>query len=107
MSCEADAGGELRRLSDELAGWAAELPHFHLTQQVRHGRFGATVLVGAVGVQSIAAAAGFRVDQRQGQIIAAEEPCERCCCMRPPRGITVGTPSSEARRDGSGGFHWL
>jgi hypothetical protein len=71
MSCEAGANGELRRLAGALAGWAAELPHFHQTEEIRYGRFAATVLVGAIGMQPIAAAAGFRVNQRQGQIVAA------------------------------------
>src|SRR6185312_16754587 len=106
-SRDADARDQLPRILDALARWAGELPHFHQAQEVGHGRLAATVLVGTIWVQYIAAASRVGLDQRQGQIVAAEKPCERPGCMRTPGEITVGAPSGEARGEGGGGFHGL
>ena len=52
-------------------------------------------------MQSIAATAGLRIDQRHGQIVAAEKPCEGACCVGFPFGIAIRPPCREAGRRSS------
>ena len=46
-----------------LATAVAELTHLSETEEVGDNRLAASVLVGAIRVQSVASTAGFRVDQ--------------------------------------------
>src|SRR5712691_6779261 len=58
-------------------------------------------------MQSIAAAPGAEIDQRQGEIVAAEEPFESVACGRFPPRIAIRPPSREACGDCRRGFHGL
>ena len=50
---------------------ARKLANLGKAEQIGHNRLAAAVLVGAIGMQSIAAAAGLQIDQRR--------PTDRCC----------------------------
>ena len=70
------------------------------SKQVRHHGFSSPVLVGPVGVQTVAAASRFQIDQRDRQIVAAKEPCENTRGFGFPFDILIGAPRREAGRDG-------
>ena len=78
--------------SRELVTCARKLANFREAKQIGHDGFAAPVLVGAVGMQAVAAASRFQIDQRQGQIIAAQKPGE---CAR---GIGLPSASPSARQ---------
>src|SRR5512146_1234515 len=101
------AGSQLQRIFRMLAAAVAELTHLSEAEEVGDNGFATAVLVGAIRVQSVAAAAGFRVDQRQGQIVVAEEPRERPLCVGLPRDVTADSPGGEACGDRCGGFQGL
>ena len=58
-------------------------------------------------MQSIAATSGVRIDQRHGQVVAAEKPGEDTRGHRLPLGIALGPPRRQAGRDGRRGFQRL
>ena len=76
-------------------------------EQVRHHGFSAPVFVGTVGVQAIAAASGFQIDQRDRQVVAAEKPREYPRGFGFPFDIVIGAPRGEAGRDGRRGLQRL
>ena len=106
-----EIGTVLQTLQDQAlnarSGWvrvspvigARELAHLGKTEKIGHDRLAAAVLIGAIGMQPVAATAGLEVDQRDGQVVAAEEPCEGARRARLPLGIAFGAPRRKAGRD--------
>src|SRR5258708_29864631 len=86
---------------------ARELTNFRKTKEIGYDRFAAAIFVGAIGVQSIAATAGVRIDQRHGEIVAAEKPRENARCHGFPLGIAIRPPRREAGSDRRRCFHGL
>ena len=74
---------------------ASQRAHLRESEQIRHDGFAAPVLVRPLGMQAIAAASRFEIDQRHGQIVAAEKPCEGALRI----GFPLGSPSARRRRD--------
>lgn len=75
---------------------AGNLTNLRDAEKIGYDGLTAPVLVRPVGMQAIATATRFQVDQRQRQVIAAEKPLE---CVRragPPFEITVRTPRRKA-----------
>src|SRR5579883_2555591 len=103
------ADGQLRRIFRVFVtlSLVAEPTHLGETEKVGDDGFATSVLVGAIRVQPITAAAGFRIDQRQRKIVAAAEPCERPLRVGSPGDIAVGSPRGEACGDRCGGFQGL
>ena len=90
-----------------VAADARKLTNLRKAEKIGHDGLATAVLVGAIGMQPVAAAAGFEIDQRHRQVIAAEEPGEGARGIGLPLGIAVGAPRGEAGRDRRGGFHRL
>src|ERR1700681_4983267 len=97
----------MRRWPGELAAEACKLTHLRKTEEIGDDGLATPVLVGPSGMQTIAAAACFPVDQRQEQIVAAEKPCERPRRLGFPLQIAVCTPRRQAGRDRRGGLQGL
>ena len=76
--------------------------HFGERDLEDQGRFGSLILVHAVVVQTIAAAAGCRIVQRQAKVIATEKPFERAFRLPPPLRVARGAEGIQA-----GGNHRL
>jgi len=74
---------------------ARKLANLRETEQIGQDRLGAAIFVGAVGMQSIPATAGLGIDQRDGQVVAAEEPCEGARRHGFPFGIAIRPPCGE------------
>ena len=91
-----------RREFRDIAAGARELANFRKTEQVGDDGLAAPVLVGAVGMQSVATAARFEIDQRRRQIIGAEKPRKGALRIDLPFGVAVGAPRREAGRDRRG-----
>src|SRR5438552_3769414 len=58
-------------------------------------------------MQPVATTAGLEIDQRNRQVVAAEEPEESPGRHGLPFGITISAPRDQARRNRGGGFHRL
>ena len=58
-----------------------QLTNLGKSEKIAYDRLAAAVFVGAIGMQPVAAAPGFQIDQRHGQIIAAEKPGEGAFAM--------------------------
>src|SRR5258708_16014690 len=71
---------------------ARKLPNVGQSKEIAHYRLAAAILVGAIGMQSIAATPSVRIDQRHGQVVAAEEPPESTRGDRLPLGIPTPPP---------------
>jgi hypothetical protein len=70
-------------------------------EKIRQDRLTPAILISTIGVQSIAATAGVRIDQRYEQTVSAEKPAENPRCDGFPLGVAIGPPSREAGRDRS------
>ncbi len=57
------------------------------------------ILIGAVGMQTVAAPAGGRIVQRQAQIVAPEEPLEGASGFFAPAGVVCAAVGFEAGGD--------
>src|ERR1700688_4064357 len=68
---------------------ARKLTNLRESKQIAHNRLAAAIFVGAIGGQSIGETAGARIDQRHGQIVAAQEPCESAVGDGFPLGIVI------------------
>jgi hypothetical protein len=90
-----------------MPGHAGETSHLHETEEIRQNRLPTPVLVDATRVQSVAAATGFRVNQRRLEIVAAQEPIESTHGMGFPVGIAIGTPCGKTGRDARGRLEGL
>src|SRR5208282_1211031 len=86
---------------------ARKLTDLRKSKEIGYHRLAAAILVGAIGVQSIAATAGVRIDQRHGQVVAAEKPPEDAHCDGFPLRVTLSPPSREAGGDRGRSFQWL
>ena len=62
----------------------AELSHLDQPKKVRQHRFRTPVLVGAVGMQSVAATAGLQIHQGTCEVVRAQKPFEGALWHRPP-----------------------
>src|SRR5215207_8588595 len=94
-----------RRTSRTVA--ARELTDFREAEKIGYHRFAAPVLVRPVGMQPVAAAPRFQVDQGQSEIVAAEEPGECTRRVGSPCEIAIGTPCRKAGRDRRRGLQGL
>src|SRR4051795_6279258 len=72
----------------------SKLANLREPKQVGHDRFATLVFIGTVRMQAVAAASGVEIDQRQGEIVAAEKPGESACRIGLPFGVACGTPGS-------------
>ena len=88
-------------------GEACETTHLGETEKIRNDGLPSPVLIRAAGMQAIATASGFRVDQRRHEIVAAEEPLEGPNGMGLPTGIAIRPPRRKTSRDARGGFERL
>src|ERR1700744_4615270 len=79
---------------------AGQPPHLNEPEQIGHNGLSAPVLVHTAGMQAIAAASRFQVDQQDRQGIPAEKPLERTLSIAPPPRVSVRSPCREARGDG-------
>jgi hypothetical protein len=73
--------------------------HVREPEQIGHDGFAATVLIGAIGVQSVAAAACLDIDEGQGEIVAAQEPGKGPVGGGPPPRVTGDDERRAAGRD--------
>src|SRR5271170_2090596 len=86
---------------------AGHLTNLRETEKIGHDRLPAPVLVRAVGMQAIATATGFQIDEGRRHVIAAEKPRESPRRLVPPFDIAIPSPRCQARRDRRRGFQWL
>ena len=86
---------------------AGELSNLGKAEQIRHHGFAAPILVGTVGVQAIAAASRFQIDQGDRQVVTAKEPREYPRGFSFPTDIMIGAPRGEAGRDRCRGLQRL
>ena len=107
VSSNSGADGTQRRGFCQAGIDARELTNLGKAEKIRQDRLTPAILISTIGVQSIAATAGVRIDQRHGQIVAAEKPAENPRCDGFPLGIAVRSPRSKAGRDRGCGFHGL
>ena len=100
-------------MARSATGWchadidARKLTNLGETEEIGHDRLAAAVLVGAVGMQSVAATAGLGIDQRDRQIVAAEKPGENAGGDRLPFGVAICAPGGQAGGDRRRGLHRL
>ena len=83
------------------------LANFRETQKIGNDELAAPVLVDPVGMQAVAAASRFQVDQGKRQIIMAQEPGEYVQSLGLPFRVAVRLPGRQASRDRRGGFQGL
>ena len=86
---------------------AMDLAHFRQADEIGDGGFPAAIFVDPVGMQAVAAAAGFQIDQRQRQIIVAQEPGEGARRLGHPARIAIGPRRRQAGGNGRGRFQRL
>jgi len=79
-----------------IATYESKLTNLCEAEKIGQDGFGASVLVRAVGVQPVATASRFQIDQRQRQIIAAKKPGEGARRIAPPFGIAIRAQSRKA-----------
>ena len=84
-----------------------KLPDLRETKKIGQDRLTPAIFISTIGMQSIATTAGVRIDQRHGQVVAAEKPREDARCDGFPLGIAIRAPRCEAGSDRRRGFHGL
>ena len=92
-----------------LEGGAGVVEGLHLGegQPEREGGFGALVLVGPVGMQSVTTTAGRRVVKTFSEVIGAEEPVEAAGGFGAPMAVTGAVEGFDAGADRGSGFDRL
>src|SRR5258707_9972977 len=84
-----------------------KLPDLRETKKIGQDRLTPAIFISTIGVQSIAANAGMRIDQRNRQVVAAEKPPEDAHCDGFPLHIALCPPGREAGSDRGRGFEGL
>ena len=112
-SLRCESIGDIRRSQRAAANFArlsprrCDLTNFRKAEQIGDDRLPAPVFVGAVGMQAVAAAAGFQVDQRQSTDHCCPETRRTRAPPRPSIDIAIGPPRRQAGRDRRGRFQRL
>jgi hypothetical protein len=83
------------------------LAHFQERHQEGERGFGALILIGAIGMQAIAASAGGGIVERDLQIVVAEEPIECAPRFLAPAILSRDAIGLQAGGDGGAGFDGL
>jgi hypothetical protein len=108
-SCEiqAPALAASRGLARLLAAERARAGDLGQAEQVGHHGLAAAIFVGAIGMQSVAAAAGFQIDQRHRQVVAPRNHAK--ARVRPRLSIRHRRPRAtpQAGRNRRGGLQRL
>ena len=90
-----------------MANRTRELANLSEAEQVGYDGLAAQIFIGTVGMQPIATAPRFQIDQWRGKIVAAQKPGKCPPGLRLPLEVPVRAPGRETRRDRSRGLEWL
>ena len=100
------SGSRARRLHSS-ARRSREAARLDERKQIGHNGLTAVVLVGPIGMQTVATAAGAGINQSGRKIVSAEKPLEGDGGGSAPIQITVGTPGSQSGCNRGGRFERL
>lgn len=71
---------------------ARKLAKLDKAEEIADDRFAASILIEALRMQTVAATACFEIHDRQGEIVAAEEPGEGLCSFFLPNDVVADPP---------------
>lgn len=79
---------------------AGELANLGEAEEIGYHGFAAAVLILPIAVETIAAGAGFAIDQRCRQTVLVHEPDEGAHRFHPPLCVAIGVPGHSQTASG-------